>query len=166
MSSGMDLTKPIKDNNLCESCAIAQTRSEPHQDPIKPGRYRNDLIHSDVCGPLPEFQGHQYFVTFLCDKTKLSTIYLLGAKSGVFPAFQAFQKQTEHGSNVITRLRSDGGGEYNSDSFDLYRRKHGITWEATIPGTPEQNGAAERLNQTLIRKVSTIMRDLLLDKIW
>lgn len=166
MSSGIDLTRPIQNTTLCESCAIAQTQSEPHNNPIKPGRYPNDLIHSDVCGPLPEFQGHRYFVTFLCDKTKLSTIYLLGAKSGVFQAFQAFQKQAEHGQNVITRLRSDGGGEYDNDIFDQHRREHGITWEATVPGTPEQNGAAERLNQTLLRKASTMLKDLALDKKW
>lgn len=47
-------------------------------------------------------------------------------------------------------MRSDNGGEYTSKEFDEYLAKHGIKRRLTIPGTPEQNGVAERMNQTLL----------------
>ena len=41
-------------------------------------------------------------------------------------------------------LRSDKGGEYFSNEFDLYCEQHGIIHHRTAPFTPQQNGLAER----------------------
>ena len=46
-------------------------------------------------------------------------------------------------------LRSDNGGEYEDDEFKKYCAQNGIKMEKTIPGTPQQNGVAERMNTTL-----------------
>ncbi|KAL2232590.1 UNVERIFIED_CONTAM: Retrovirus-related Pol polyprotein from transposon TNT 1-94 [Sesamum indicum] len=46
-------------------------------------------------------------------------------------------------------LRSDNGGEYNSEGIKNYCADHGIRMQKTIPGTPQQNGVAERMNRTL-----------------
>ena len=46
-------------------------------------------------------------------------------------------------------LRSDNGGEYINGGFSEYYAAHRIRMEKTIPGTPQQNGVAERMNKTL-----------------
>ena len=46
-------------------------------------------------------------------------------------------------------LRSDNGGEYIDGEFSEYCAAQGIRMKKTIPGTPQQNGVAERMNRTL-----------------
>ncbi|RVW42256.1 Retrovirus-related Pol polyprotein from transposon TNT 1-94 [Vitis vinifera] len=43
----------------------------------------------------------------------------------------------------------DNGGEYINGAFSEYCLAQGIRMEKTIPGTPQQNGVAERMNITL-----------------
>lgn len=50
----------------------------------------------------------------------------------------------------IRILRSDNGGEYTSSAFDNLLKSRGIQRQLTIPATPQQNGVAERYNQTLL----------------
>ena len=46
-------------------------------------------------------------------------------------------------------LRSDNGGKNIDGGFSEYCVAQGIRMEKTIPGTPQQNGVAERMNRTL-----------------
>ena len=43
----------------------------------------------------------------------------------------------------VKSLKSDNGGEYDSQEFKDFCSEHGIRMIKTIPGTPEQNGVAE-----------------------
>jgi len=47
------------------------------------------------------------------------------------------------------RIRSDRGGEFNSQSFITYCDEHEIKNELSCPRTPQQNGVVERKNRTL-----------------
>ena len=49
-------------------------------------------------------------------------------------------------------IRSDNGGEYMG-SFDVYCRQQGIRHEVTVPGTPQHNAVAERMNHTIMEKI-------------
>ena len=53
-------------------------------------------------------------------------------------------------------LRSDNGGEYIDGGFSEYSAAQGIRMEKTIPGTPQQNGVAERMNRTLNERVRSM----------
>ncbi len=53
----------------------------------------------------------------------------------------------------IKCLRTDNGGEYTSDEFCDYLRECNIRWQLTCPGTPQQNGVAEK-NIHLCRDLS------------
>ena len=46
-------------------------------------------------------------------------------------------------------FRSDNGGEYIDGGFSEYCAAQGIKMEKTIPGTPQQNSVAERMNRIL-----------------
>lgn len=159
MVNGIDLTKPLP-HRACEPCSIGNLQAEPHRDRIEPGLEPLDLVHSDVTGPFIEgLYGATYFVTFLCDATKTSEVVLLTKKSGVLPAFKGYCLHHEKGDKRVRRLRSDGGGEYDSHEFTKFRDEHGIVWEPIVPGNPQMNGAAERLGQTLHKMASTMLKD-------
>jgi transposase InsO family protein len=46
-------------------------------------------------------------------------------------------------------LRSDNGGEYKDGGLKQFCVANGIRMEKNIPGTPQQNGMAKRMNKTL-----------------
>lgn len=111
------------------------------------------LVHSDVVGPItPTSQGgSKYFITFIDDHSRYTTVYPMKAKSEALEKFDQYRRMVEnlHGTTIKT-LRSDNGGEYTSKKFTEYLINHGIRHHLTVPGTPEQNGTAERMNQTLM----------------
>ena len=63
--------------------------------------------------------------------------------------------ETESGLKVKC-LRSDNGGEYIDGGFSEYHAAQGIRMEKTIPGTPQQNDVAERMNRTLIERARSM----------
>ena len=63
-------------------------------------------------------------------------------------------------------LRSDNGGEYTSKEFRNYCSAHGIRHEKTVPGTPQHNGVAERMNRTIVEKVRCMLKMEKLPKVF
>ena len=57
----------------------------------------------------------------------------------------------------IKTLRSDRGGEYLLGEFRSYLSEAGIQSQLSTPGTPQQNGAAERRYRTLMGMVRSMM---------
>ena len=56
-------------------------------------------------------------------------------------------------------LRTDNSGEFTSNSFQAHLKACGVRHELTIPKTPQQNGAAERLNRTLVETTRAMLLD-------
>jgi hypothetical protein len=78
MSTEINLSNPILDSDPCDTCSITKLHSKPHKSPIQPGKLPLELIHSDVLGPFTlGWEGSKYIVTFLCDATQLSEVYLI-----------------------------------------------------------------------------------------
>ena len=169
VSKGIDLTAPPP-REPCEPCVVSIMKRLPHTRRIKPGRWQNDLIHSDLQGPFqPTYDGYQYLVTFLDDNTLRSAIFLLRDKSAksVLDAFCMYANQAEHDDCTITRLWSGCGTKYDNSLMLEYRLSKGITWEPTMPGTPQVNGRSERLGQTLQKMASAVLKDSRLsEKLW
>jgi hypothetical protein len=65
--------------------------------------------------------------------------------------------ETQSGQRVCI-VRSDNGGEYISIRLANFKGK-GIVHQFTAPYTPQQNGAAERLNRTIVEKVRAMLSD-------
>jgi hypothetical protein len=54
-------------------------------------------------------------------------------------------------------IRSDRGGEYTDHSIQNYMKDHGIVFQSSVAEYHEQNGVAERKNQTLLDAVRTLL---------
>ena len=60
-------------------------------------------------------------------------------------------------NKLLICIRIDNGGEYFSNAFKEYCRRHGIKHVKTIPHTLQQNGTTERINQTIMEKVRSML---------
>ena len=81
-------------------------------------------------------------------------------KSEVFTHFQNFKALVEKQTgNYIQCLRSDGGGEYISNEFTNFLKKHGIQRQFSCRYTPQQNGVAERKNRHIAEVARAFMAE-------
>jgi transposase InsO family protein len=56
-----------------------------------------------------------------------------------------------------TAFRCDQGAEFINDNLKEWLRGQGIELQSTAPYSPSQNGAAERLNRTLVELARAMM---------
>ena len=87
------------------------------------------MIHFDICGPMssPSLSGCLYYVLFIDDHSQKSWIYFLKAKSETFDRFKEFKALIEiQTGRHIRILRTNNGGEYESNEFDDFCQEAGI----------------------------------------
>nr|CAD1817932.1 unnamed protein product [Ananas comosus var. bracteatus] len=129
-------------NAICEGCIIGkQTRLPFMSSKTKFVTKPLNLVHIDICGPLPESRGgNKYFIGFIDDCTRKIWIYFTKEKSAAFSTFKKYKALVERESgNKIKILRSDRGGEYTSNEFKDYCNKEGIQQQFTTAYSPQQN---------------------------
>ena len=99
-------------------------------------------MRMDQCQPRQEAA-----LAIIDDYSKVGYVYLMRFKSEAFDKFKEFKAyaETHHGKRIKS-LRSDRGSEYLSAEFLDYLLVEGIESQTTAPGTPQQNGVAERRN--------------------
>jgi transposase InsO family protein len=161
----------LADDGQCENCL--KSRQVRASFPRGEANRANDLleiIHSDVCQVTdgPTWENYNYFVTFIDDKTRYTIIALLKTKDQVHEKFKEYKTLVEKQTGYdIKILRSDNGGEYISHEWAVYLKGEGILRQLSIPKTPEQNGVAERVNETLLNKVRAMLKQSgLSDRFW
>ncbi|CAI7841816.1 unnamed protein product, partial [Closterium sp. NIES-53] len=129
-----------------------------------------ELVHTDVCGPMqtPEREkGSKYFITFLDDFSRLSWVILVKTKDEVAKVFKRWIRYVEREAGAKVKiLRSDRGGEYMGKDLESFLEDKGITHQLSVAYTPQQNGAAERLNRTLIYLARAMLAHAQLDHTW
>lgn len=81
---------------------------------------------------------------------------------GVFKDFVA--KSSSHFNVNVVNLYCDNGGEYLSNEFKSFWVQKGITYDLTVPRTPEQNAVAERMNRSITEKARSMISCANLDK--
>ena len=119
-----------------------------------------ELIHSDVYGPMliQVRDGYEYFITFTDDYSRFGYVYLMKQKSESFEKFKEFKAEVENQlGKCIKTIRSDRYGEYLLEDFKDYLIENGIISQLIAPGTPQQNGVAERRNMTLLDMVRSML---------
>ena len=147
--------------NPCDYCLFGKQHRVSFQKRSRRRDNKLELVHSDVCGPLEveSLGGNKYFLTFIDDSSRKTWIYFLRTKDQVFQQFQKFHAMVERETEMPLKcLRTDNGGEYISRDFRDYCSKHGIRHEKTVPGTPQHNGVAERMNRTIMERVRSMLR--------
>ena len=161
--TGLPAFKVAEMQKVCEACQFGKQAKAAFPHDKHATRNVLELIHSDVWGPAKtaSMGGCRFYVTFIDDHTRKVWVYFMKEKSEVFSHFQNFkvmvEKQTGH---YVQCLRSDGGGEYFSNEFSSFLKKHGIQRQFSCRYTPQQNGVAERKN----RHIAEVARALMAEK--
>ncbi|CAL5418427.1 unnamed protein product [Camellia sinensis] len=144
----------------CDACELAKHKRTCYPSINKRSTFPFMLIHTDVWGPSPvvSTSGYRWFVTFIDCFSRVTWIYLLRTKSEVFSCFQTFHKMVTNLFNAqIKILRSDNGTEYVDGVFRAYLEEHGILYQTSCVGTPQQNGVAERKNGHLLEVARSLL---------
>jgi len=82
----------------------------------------------------------------------------LQQKSEAFEVFKRFKVLVEKESGTfIKSLRTDRGGEYNSQEFSNFCENQGIKKQLTAAYSPQQNGVCERRNRTIMNMVRSLL---------
>jgi len=79
-------------------------------------------------------------------------------KNEVFKCFKDFYACIKTQFNTQVRMiRTDNGTEYVNDEFSTFLSAEGILHQTSCPGTPPQNGVAERKNRHLLEIARSLM---------
>jgi len=136
----------------CTACHLGKQKAASFPNSTSKTTYPLQLVHTDVCGPLPMgLERERYFATFTDDFTDYTVAVPLRTKDEAAAAFKAYVARAEnlHAPYRVQTVRSDRGGEYIG-AFNQFCVDRGIKHEMTAPYTPQQNGKAERMNGTLL----------------
>jgi len=143
----------------CHQCKISKLKKKPFYSSFKKAEKPMELVHTDVVGKLENsYLGFNYYVTFLDDYSHKVWVFLLKNKSDVYNTFIFFNKHILNTTPYkIINLKSDNGTEYINKNLISYLQSEGINFIHSIPGNPQQNVRAEKLNQTLNNCAKTLL---------
>jgi hypothetical protein len=152
----------VDHEGVCKGCAKGKNIMNPFPKSDIKAEGVLDLIHSNVCVPIPStsLSGYVYYVSFIDDYYRKTWVIFLKSKDEVFGKFKEFKALIENlPERKIKILRPDNGGEYTSKEFVRFCRDVGIKRELTTPYNPQQNGVVERKNGTIMEAVKTMIHD-------
>ena len=142
----------------CDGCEFGKSKRDAF--PASDTRADNvlDLIHMDLVEmPTLSIDGFKFSLTTIDDRSAFGLTWFLKRKSDALQAFKHYVAWAETQlSRRVKAIRSDRGGEFLSAEFDKYLAEHGIERDLSVPRTPQQNGRAERWQQTIQTKAEAM----------
>lgn len=162
LADNIELLHDDTTDTFCEDCCYGKQHRIAF--PVNPVRtfaaHPGDLLHTNITGPMDteSIGGAFYCLIIKDDATSYRIAFCLKHKSDALSALQQACRQVYRDTGHEVRIfRTDCGGEYVSKQAKKFFDEHYILQELTTPHTPEQNGAAERENQTTMELVRGIM---------
>ncbi|KAJ4721450.1 Retrovirus-related Pol polyprotein from transposon TNT 1-94 [Melia azedarach] len=150
----------VKDLEFCEYCIFGKLHRSKFPKAIHRTKGTLDYIHSDCWGPsrVESLGGHRYFVSMIDDFSRMTWVFIMKHKSEAFKNFRQWKALVENQTGKkIKRLRTDNGLEFCWFEFDEFCKNEGIARHHTVRDTPQQNGVAERINQTLLERARCML---------
>ena len=97
-------------------------------------------------------------MTFIDDKSQLTTLYLLKTKDKVLWAYKQYEAwvETQMGKKIKV-LNSDRGGEYQGADFVEYLKSKGTIQKLNVHDTPQHTGVAERRNRPIGEHIRALL---------
>ncbi|KNZ61400.1 hypothetical protein VP01_1405g4 [Puccinia sorghi] len=152
---------PLKDFSACKACAVSKVTKRlfytRHSKASKPF----EEIHLDIVGPISPMsrEGHHYFLTVVDSCTRFCSAIPIKSKSDVSTYLtQAIDLEARQIGYYPTVIHSDQGKEFINKYLLDYCNKNLIRTRYSDAYTPQQNGLAERYNQTNIESVRAILK--------
>ena len=138
------------DKLVCPECELARLRK---RNIPKVATTRSDRVlyrlHIDLSGrKLSTLEGERYWLLIVDDYSRYKWVYFQKSKTKE-ETFQNIKNhiemlERECAPNLVSRVRSDGGGEFVNVLTEQYYREKGVISEGSTPYSQFQNGVAER----------------------
>ena len=152
-----------KSDVLCEACQKGkQIKNSFESKNIVSTSRPLELLHLDLFGPTrtSSLNGKKYGLVIVDDYTRWTWVMFLAHKDESFKVFSIFCKRIQNEKGMcINSIRSDHGGEFENESFQLFCEENGIHHNFSAPRTPQQNGVVERKNRSLQEMARTMLND-------
>ena len=118
-----------------------------------------ERIHSDVKTMPRSHRGYKFFAVFVHEPTRRLIVKKFKSKSELADAaIAALEFTQKQGSVVIVEFRSDYESIYKCSKLTDFLDANGIKFSPATPYRHEQNGIAERIIQTLMRKMRAMLK--------
>ena len=142
----------------CEPCILGKQIDTRSRKPDERAKAKMDFVHSDLAGPINPTarEGFKYAITFVDDFSGVTFVYFLKKKSDATKALEKFLAESAP-FGTITKMRSDGGGEFESGDFNKILINNKIHHEESAPYSPHQNGTVERGWRTLFEMARCLL---------
>jgi histone deacetylase 1/2 len=104
-------------------------------------------LHPDVWGPasVSSFDGFLFYLIIVDEYSRYIWLFPMARKFDVAVIFPIFITQMANQFSTSMKIvQSDSGGEFINTVLQNHFAAHGIIHRLSCPGTPEQNGLAER----------------------
>ncbi|CAI7870773.1 unnamed protein product [Closterium sp. NIES-54] len=159
---GFDVIAGDDEKGICAACVEGKMARKPFGSRTSPlAKDPLAIVHMDVCGLMRHASkgGERFLLVMLDDATRMCWTRLLKAKGDVTKAIQEWALEVcDNDKKRIKAICIDGGGEFVNAELEKWMKSKGIKHGVTTPYTPQQNGAAERLNRTLAEAVRSLLQ--------
>jgi hypothetical protein len=147
---------------VCDGCTLGKQHRKPfpHQSSFRASQGL-ELVHADLCGKIspPTPGGKQYFLLVVDDHSRYMWVELLKAKDEALQYFKKIKQQAElECGKKMKAMRTDRGGEFNSNLFTAFTNNTGIKHYTTTAYSPQKNGVVERRNQTIVEMARCLLK--------
>jgi len=149
-----------KNCSRCDVCVEAKFAKKPFKSITTRKTELLELVHSDLDDfkNIVSKEGKKWYITFVDDFSRYTKVYLFMSKNEAEEIFLKYKVEVENQlDQKIKRLKSDRGGEYDTNSLTFFCEKNGIIHETTTPHTPQENGITERKNHTLKEMMNAML---------
>ncbi|CAI7895572.1 unnamed protein product [Closterium sp. NIES-53] len=170
IAKGFDVIAGDDKKGVCAACVEGKMARKPSGSRSSPlAKDPLALVHMDVCGPMRHASkgGVQLLLVMLDDAMWMCWTRLLKAKGDVTKAIQEWALEVcDEDKKRIKAFCTKGGGEFVNAELEKWMKSKGIKHDVTTPYTPQQNGAAEWLNRTLVEAVHSLLHHSKLGSEW
>nr|GEV69221.1 retrovirus-related Pol polyprotein from transposon TNT 1-94 [Tanacetum cinerariifolium] len=157
---GIPKLKFVKDH-LCSSCKLGKAKRKSFHTKLTPSSKRRlQLLHMDLCGPMrvASINGKIYVLVIVDDYSRYTWTYFLRSKDETPEVLINFLRLVQRGLQAQVRVvRTEKGMEFFNQTLYAYFAAEGILHQTSVARTPEQNGAVERRNRTLVEAARTML---------
>jgi transposase InsO family protein len=119
-----------------------------------------EILHMNLFGPVAYISigGNKYGLVNVDDYSRFTWVFFLQDKSETQEVLKKFLRRTQNEFDAkVKKIRSDNGTEFKNTQVEDFLDEEAIKHEFSAPYTPQQNGAAERKNCTLIEMTRTML---------
>ena len=143
----------------CPGCVVAKARQQPFRSRPETSQRPLDIVHADLLNPLVKsWDGKQYILMIVDQFSRYLWAYPISLKSDAAAVIRKWHLHARIQSRTeLKTFRTDRGGEFLGQDLLEWWDCMGVTYDYSLPDSPQQNGLAERNNQTVMMKLRAAM---------